>query len=611
MGAGGVNWADFDNEHESFGWVATALEQLGASAKKERTGAFRRLEQRLVGQGGVFLSASAALMPLLLQRAADPGAHDLDRLLILATDLAVGGHHNHLAGGWGPSSPLASAAGEPEVRTAFVQGIAAVAPHLGHRKAAVRAAACLALAFVPEKAGDHLPALIERYRSDRSVPVRFGALLAAALLARGSGDAHEVRADVTAALASDDAVLRFGGSLATMWTHAAPLEVDSAISTLLEALGGRQQDRKLLWCGGRYSTLSTEPLLQAIREDGRRDLVGPLADALAGTRAEAAFNAALVAITFGPAVPDAPLKTWGDLDEGQRWLLARIAQTNPSNLERVGCTASALTGRGLMDRKPDLQRFCGLVPPGPLEQMRDDRPLWWHLMAARDDASGWDSLHERLATLSEEALLSLAEDAITGAYRLDTRWPPVKRGDRADALVLMLAAQLEVGIAPDRLVSWAREVAAGGRHGAQPKVLSSWSRAGLALLVVSRVGAYERLGSDGRLLMWTALYAGTEAVVRPALERLPSDVREELLLDPELPCRPFPFLDTIDAMRAFEWALPVVVHSYAGHVRADRAEAAIATLIRPGAQVAARLEEALQAGEHKVIRAALERLSSA
>lgn len=393
LGVDGIDWSTFDEELDEYGWIPAALRGLGSKDKKARKEALARLEDGLLHQGGFFLPAAAAAMPFLLALVSDGETEDVDALIVFTTDLALGGHWNHLRGGWKHTSPLAAAAADPAQRRAFVDGIDAIAPHLHHKRATVRAAACMALAFVPERAAELLPPILSRLSKERSGPVRFGALLAAGLLAPAAGEAESVAPILDEALASSKAPERLAGAVAWCWSQDRPLERAHVVDELVAAIGtGARPDKKLLWCSGDLERLATEALMQALREDDRSSLAQDLVRRVAGTRAESKVFDSLFALTFAgglPAsgdgsAPPVPLRTLDTLTEAQRTLLHQlVASRREDNPRYLACSWGTLSGHGLFDLRSDLERFLGLTEAGPLDGLLDGRPLWWHLHRVR------------------------------------------------------------------------------------------------------------------------------------------------------------------------------------------------------------------------------------
>ncbi len=490
-----IDWTQFGDEHEEYTWVPEALAAIRSGDRKASRAAIKELDQALVHQGGIFLPPSTAVMPFLL-REIEAGNAELDRLIPLCTEMALGGHHNHLEGGWGPDSALASAAGEPEVRRLFVEGIDVVAAHLGG-KAALRAPVLLALAFVPERAADHLPLVLEQV-GERSKPVRFGARLAAGLLARALETPDAIWPMVDESLGAKAEEDRWAAAMAWAWASPKALDEPRVRRALVEAMGAKA-DKKLVWADGRVAMLASQVLVGAVGRDGRRDVATELLEAVEGTKGEMGLSGALVRLYFADAPkPEGTLRRWDEMDETEQWLIGRIARRNRTNTVSVeSVPGSALAHVGLPTLKADLRRLAGVEKPAALEQVVDGRPLWWHLFETREDPERRPALVEALRAGGID-VIALAEDAITGPYRLDTRLPAAKRGDRIHDLAVMLAHLIVELVEPEAALAWVRFVGKGERDVRNDGWLKNWNRSYLAMAVAHELGALAELDPELR-----------------------------------------------------------------------------------------------------------------
>lgn len=490
-----IDWARFGDEYDEYTWVPDAIAAIRSGDKKASRAAIKKLDQELVHQGGMFLPASAAAMPFLLQEI-EAGNDEVERLIPLVTEMALGGHHNHFDGGWGPDSPLASAAGEPEVRRLFVESIDRIAAHLDG-KAALRAPVLLALAFVPERAADHLPLVLEQV-GERSKPVRFGARLAAGLLARALEDPDAIWPMVDGSLGAKAAEDRWAAAMAWAWASPKALDEPRVRGALVEAVGAKT-DKKLLWGDGRVTMLASQVLVGAVRRDGRRDMATELLEAVEGTAGEMGLSGALVRLYFdGAPKPEGTLRRWDEMDETQQWLIGRYARRNRINTVSVeAIPGSALSHVGLPTLKADLRRLAGVEKPAALEQVVDGRPLWWHLFETREDPLRRPALVEALRAGGID-VIALAEDAITGVYRLSTRLPAVKAGDRIYDLAILLAHLIVELVEPEAALAWVRFVGKGERDIRNDGWLKGWNRAYLAMAVAHELGALAELDREIR-----------------------------------------------------------------------------------------------------------------
>lgn len=599
MGNEPVEWSSFDDEHESFGWIADALAALTGNDAKLRREAIRRLDDALVHQGGVFLPASAEVMPHLLAYLADPKAPDVERVLRLATELALAGHANHLPGGWG-RSPLSQMAGEPPVRSRYVSGLAPVVELLKAKKASVRAAALLGVAFVPERAKDLRPRVHEAL-TDKSAPARFAALLAAGLLAREDAKSIERLID---ALDAEDLALRLAAACGLCAADPGAIERDAVQEILLESLVAKKLDhKKWVWNGGRLRDLARRTLRWALREGGSRETLRQLAER-ADDASSKTVDLALFEHCFAGLEPDLPLP-WRAFDEDQRWVLLRIANWKAGRPVLPG----ELRRHGVVDFRDDLRRLAGIDAPGPVDALLDDEPIWRHLMRARDDQTTWPALATRLeAALTPDERIAMASDAIAGPYRLSTRWPPVKAGDRIVPLAGLLAETLR-GVPAADVQSWARNVAEGPRHAAVPAVLRDWAPAALALLACQRVDGLDALDPSAlRTLVWTAVVADFTPIVRSVLEAWTPGRRREVLLEDDPPRAPWGYFDLLTPWDQVEWALGAGARWFGDDASDDARATGVALLTAAGPEALARLREAHAASPRQVLEAAIAQL---
>jgi hypothetical protein len=166
-----VAWKSLKHAQGAATRVPTQIEQLSSDKPLERDDAYSLLRGALVGREEWF-GASAPAVALLLDDALE-SAKEPHRVLLLVADI-VGADHGRA---WAADSV---AAGGAAVRTEVVERRKLVESRLGHESAAVRSAAAVLLALLPEVRREIVAELLRLAREDAAAVVRATAILSLA-----------------------------------------------------------------------------------------------------------------------------------------------------------------------------------------------------------------------------------------------------------------------------------------------------------------------------------------------------------------------------------------------------------------------------------------------
>lgn len=396
-----VNWKKLRHAHGPATRIPTQVEALVTGSEYARFEAHEALRDTCVRPGAWF-DASPPLVALLIETAAR-GTEHTPILLQLLADVIAGEHVAALSAGLPtPANDVAAAA-----RQAALDRAERVTPHLGAAEPAVRAAAALALAFIPCNAV--VTALQERLASEPDAPVRAGIALALACLARqGVG-----RLEENDALLRGEAspLVRLVAILGAMLAGRPPGA--DLVSALEEGLDANIESQAFPWANGKLGVLipalvrGAPTCQQVVRE--------ALLAVVVSARPAGAERAAVALLGIGGFTErwsETDIALPGELSEPQREIAQALAQRD--GLKGLGW--------GVPPSARDRRRWLGTSPPGPLEKAVDvpglgSVPLWYAWRRLTQPGADWPPALIWSA-LSPVERLDVIVECWLGAYRI-------------------------------------------------------------------------------------------------------------------------------------------------------------------------------------------------
>lgn len=354
-----TNWSQLQDGLGTAEAVPELLSQLASSKQRDRLHAFNQLEdERLVHQGRRFPAAVAAI-PLLFE-ALDAKKHPGKPLVLrLLATIAVGAPELYARGGGVGEPPWSALRDDPALEGECFRAVAAGADRyealLRHRSAPVRASAAVPLAFVdPSRC---IRVLVATLAKEATEDVALSWLLALAVAARLSGEHPTI--SVTAVDLSNSPALQAGAAIVRAYAGMGPDEAALAAAlgeplALRETPFGRLGDVAI----GAVLALGATgtPLLQGALESASPTRKGLLAQALIRT----------VLPDAGMMKPWAPLRPARAFQPAVLDVLRFVVRSSP---EPTWGPLSLLPSVGITRSLPDLKRFLGIDPPGPLEKL--------------------------------------------------------------------------------------------------------------------------------------------------------------------------------------------------------------------------------------------------
>jgi len=354
-----LDWKAIQDGLGSAAAVPGLVVALGSGKKAQRTAAFVELgDERLVHQGQRSPAAPLAVS-LLVDALSTPKHPAKELVLALLASIAVGDPGSFFRGGAGPDALAALAANEDVPGRAFHAVRAAhaeIAAQLGDKSAAVRAQAGATLAFVdPSRAEEALRSQLLDEKDDHA---RIAALLGLGLAMKLGAPVADLPAVPRTAHAAVRAARAIGQAVARRTTDAAIL-AQALTSPVAETVTpfGRLGDAAV---GGAL----------ALGDVGQGILARALAaapQARKGFLATAIVQGVFPGATQG-ALP-APLLPSSALPGETLDALRLVARSAPDDLWGP---LAWLPSVGITEWLPDLKRFLGVDPPGPLEM-----PVVW------------------------------------------------------------------------------------------------------------------------------------------------------------------------------------------------------------------------------------------
>lgn len=345
-----VDWSLLEDAYGSAETIPRELAKLSRPNARARAAAIDRLEGRLCHQGSVY-TATAAAIPLLLERARARSQKDKAAIVAMLVDMAVGEHTNFLDGALAApraSKPPRHATVESRCFDAVRAGAPTFVSLLDDGDAATRAAAAFALAWLPDPARAHGRALRERAAVERDDAALASVLVALGHLA-GSRDAR-ARAALAEHLADEREVVATGAAIALFYVDRKELSSE-ARAILAKASTSRRLARTAQpWNGGRLgehagvviAKLPALPRGRGPKADGGAETTRALASLRTLAFGQAtAVAARLVRELFAGRSP----KRWDAMSAEQRALLTAIVRTGLGTWR--GDLDEALRSRGL------------------------------------------------------------------------------------------------------------------------------------------------------------------------------------------------------------------------------------------------------------------------
>lgn len=217
--------------------------------------------------------------------------------------------------------------------------------------------------------------------------------------------------------AEEDFILDF-----TAWAIERLLRGDAskeARAELLGALGSSATSLSaVVWCHGSLQELATRVLVaQAIRDRDKAalDEVLMLCNQIGKLKPGLLMLAETLA--HRPLRPE-PLPA-SQLIAGERFVVEYLV-----GVDRVDRVSPMLDTAGLCAVPSALARQLGLAPPGPLDRLHANEPLWlhaWRVLWGGADEAGW--FEAVRATIPVAEGIDLVRDLVSGGHRLELRWP--------------------------------------------------------------------------------------------------------------------------------------------------------------------------------------------
>ncbi|WP_437972188.1 hypothetical protein WMF04_24110 [Sorangium sp. So ce260] len=594
-----IDWKKLKQAHGPATRVPLQIKALTAADGDERDEAYHTLNGTLYSAGAWF-SASAPAATLLCD-VIDGKTQGRDRALWLLADVVAGDHEHALAGALAGRAP--SADGDA-TRAAVVRRGSTLYSALSAKTPALRSAAALVLAFLPELAPESLRKLRSALGKEEDAPVRASLALALGVLgaARKSGDDQSLLEGLRT---SDGRGLVRGAAALALLLVDAGTKPTSVAADLRAWLAATPEPGTLPWGHDYVSPGAAVRTLLAVAEargvEARDGITAVLMDTVASEASPAVVDTVAAALLtlggFKERWDEEDIALPEELSEAQRHIAEAISR-------RDGIRG---IGWGLAPSARDRRRSLGLAPAGPLEkriQFADKKttvswPVWKVWVAAHKRKPSEDVMpapvREQLSPV--ERLISLAEAAL-GAYRIGSSTEVFVR---EEALVPAVG---EAGAAAadwassflDELVRIADLPGQGPIPEAPPGVHTA---ASAALLAVVRSGRALSPTWDPLLPVAPLLPA------REILAALPTERREAVLFamfdKSRDPADDFdlkflvPILDLAPSRRLAEIALEKIVHRAARFGLEDRVVAQHLPVIRELAEREPAVQDALEA----------------
>jgi hypothetical protein len=360
-----IDWKTLDVAQGPANRVPALVKSLASANRVEAGVAFQGLRTALLKKGEWFSGTAPAVASLIEGMEAAP-----DKVLFLVLIADVLGA-DHVRAWLASTKELAPA----PVASAAVERKAVLLRHAESTDAAVRGAAILALAMLPELSAEVVPRLVQLATADADEGVRASALIALGRLGEGDADARALVRERSEK--EDSALTRGAATVARLRLEADGVALDSVAASVEAWMSWRspaydENVPRLPWFG-RFDT--TQPLaptsaaLLALARHRREER--PLlelafrigAETNSGRAARCAGElilelGSLTAFRSKPG-PHPFVALPEDLDDRQRAVAKRLAAT----------MLLPQAGLGLAAAGEARKRWLGLLPPGPLERV--------------------------------------------------------------------------------------------------------------------------------------------------------------------------------------------------------------------------------------------------
>jgi hypothetical protein len=456
-----IVWAEVQGAYGAATEMPELLRRLLSADSRERLSAFEQLEDIINHQGGI-TPAALVTAPFLVEIATAPTAPDRGSLVRLLADLSVGGsHERYVANGLLPL--LRDDPALAPIRTSVLGALDAWISLLGASAPELRAPAAVLLAMLPEAGSRSRDALRRVVDQDRNDKARASAVLALALLAHevpDEGDGQRFRQ----LQAKAKGLTHTAAGLALAIVDPDPLPDELRVDLLGVVTKRARPVAGFPWFAGRMDELTAILLMGAAVQHHNVDLLRSLLDEMRGSPLQRMLAPALVDVAFADdGGHPADLRLATELSPTQRDVLEQLVKRDLHS-----SAEDALRVHGLVCGRPDLERFLGLKPPGPIDRVVNGQPLWRFAAAVLNHRTAEQEWMDTLRkALSPEEIVAACEHATmpVAMYSLQLPWPPVFQNDveaaRRPARVERLIARTLVGCVPRALlVKTAERVAA-------------------------------------------------------------------------------------------------------------------------------------------------------
>lgn len=406
VGLDDVPWAELEDAYGPATAVPSQLRALTSPDEADRRWALEALDACIHHQGSVY-DASTAAVPFLIKLAADRRVHHREHILELLCGIAV---HQ-------PAGCLVNGAfrWRSEAYDAVRDGAPIYIELLADDDPAVRCATAFVLAFLEPADERALPALVARLAAEPDVTARASAMLALGYLSRYA-KTEEHTGLMTGALGAEP-LERTCAALALAQVHGN--EIDDAARRVLSEARQTQVNIDGFWPWAEGDLQRFAAVMRgAIATDDEivadmRAVPDPNADS---------WDPAIRALhrVFGndERFDVDRLRLPEDVDDRQREVLRYFAEHSQQMLIQY----EFMTNIGLPRFKPELRRFLGMAPSGPLDRRIDiderNVPVWFAIHGVLTEQMDADVLAATLATFPDTDTLAWVDDALDGPHRL-------------------------------------------------------------------------------------------------------------------------------------------------------------------------------------------------
>jgi hypothetical protein len=361
-----IDWKSLKVAQGPANRVPALVKSLACAHRVEAGVAFQGLRTALLKKGEWFSGTAPAVASLIEGMEAAP-----DKVLFLVLIADVLGA-DHVRAWLASTKELAPA----PVASAAVERKAVLLRHAESTDPAVRGAAILALAMLPELSAEVVPRLVQLATADADEGVRASALIALGRLGEGDADARALVRERSEK--EDSALTRGAATVARLRLEADGVALDSVapgVEAWMMSWRSPAYDEnlpRLPWFGRFDTTQPLAPTSAALlalarhRREERPLLELAFRIGTATTSGRAAVCAGELILELGGFAsyrskpgPHAYVALPEELDDGQRAVAKRFANTMLLPRAVLGLAAAGEARK----------RWLGLLPPGPLERL--------------------------------------------------------------------------------------------------------------------------------------------------------------------------------------------------------------------------------------------------